>query len=83
MEHNEILKGLKDILVQMDPSKKEMVENVTEDTRLAEDLGLASVALIYMVVAIEETFGIEFDDLSIDDFKTVGTTIKYIENKLG
>ena len=57
MEHNEILKGLKDILVQMDPSKKEMVENVTEDTRLAEDLGLASVALIYMVVAIEETFG--------------------------
>lgn len=82
MEHNEILKNLKDILVQMDPSKKEMMASVTEETKLSEDLGLTSVALIYMVVAIEETFGIEFDDLSIDDFKTVGTTIKYIENKL-
>lgn len=82
MEHNEILKNLKDILVQMDPSKKEMMASVTEETKLSEDLGLTSVALIYMVVAIEETFGIEFDDLSIDDFKTVGTTIKYIENKV-
>lgn len=82
MEHNEILKNLKDILVQMDPSKKEMMASVTEETKLSEDLGLTSVALIYMVVAIEEIFGIEFDDLSIDDFKTVGTTIKYIENKL-
>ena len=82
MEHNEILKNLKDILVQMDPSKKELMASVTEETNLSEDLGLTSVALIYMVVAIEETFEIEFDDLSIDDFKTVGTTIKYIENKL-
>ncbi|MBQ7276368.1 MAG: acyl carrier protein [Bacilli bacterium] len=82
MEHNEILKNLKDILVQMDPSKKELMASVTEETKLSEDLGLTSVALIYMVVAIEETFEIEFDDLSIDDFKTVGTTIKYIENKL-
>ena len=66
----------------MDPSKKDAINNADESTRLQEDLGLASVSLLYLVVAIEEEFGIEFDDLGVEDFKTVGQTIDYIENKL-
>ena len=66
----------------MDPNKKDAINNADENTRLQEDLGLASVSLLYLVVAIEEEFGIEFDELGVEDFKTVGQTIDYIESKL-
>ena len=82
LSREEILQGLKRILLIMDPSKKDAINNADESTRLQEDLGLASVSLLYLVVAIEEEFGIEFDDLGVEDFKTVGQTIDYIENKL-
>ena len=78
----EILERLKKILLLIDPTKKDILDGVNEDTRLQEDLGLASISLLYLVVAIEEEFGIEFDDLGVDDFKTVGQTIDYIGNKL-
>ena len=82
LTREEILQGLKRILLIMDPNKKDAINNANESTRLQEDLGLASVSLLYLVVAIEEEFGIEFDDLGVEDFKTVGQTIDYIENKL-
>ena len=82
LSREEILQGLKRILLIMDPNKKDAINNAYENTRLQEDLGLASVSLLYLVVAIEEEFGIEFDELGVEDFKTVGQTIDYIESKL-
>ena len=82
LSREEILQGLKRILLIMDPNKKDAINNADENTRLQEDLGLASVSLLYLVVAIEEEFGIEFDELGVEDFKTVGQTIDYIESKL-
>ena len=82
LSREEILQGLKRILLIMDPNKKDAINNADEITRLQEDLGLASVSLLYLVVAIEEEFGIEFDELGVEDFKTVGQTIDYIESKL-
>lgn len=82
LERKEILAKLKDIILMMDPTKKDIIDTINEDTRLIEDLGLASVSMLYMVVAIEETFKIEFDNLSVEDFKTVKDTIDYIEEKL-
>ena len=82
LERKEILAKLKDIILMMDPTKKDIIDTINEDTRLIEDLGLASVSMLYMVVAIEETFKIEFDNLSVEDFKTVKDTINYIEEKL-
>ena len=82
LSREEILLGLKRILLILDPNKKELIDNANEETRLQEDLGLASVSLLYLVVAIEEEFQIEFDDLGVDDFKTVGQTIDYIQSKL-
>ena len=82
LERKEILDKLKDIILMMDPTKKDIIDTINEETRLIEDLGLMSVSMLYMVVAIEETFKIEFDNLSVEDFKTVKDTINYIEEKL-
>lgn len=63
----------------------EEIEDVTvfgEDATLTDDLGLTSVGILYTVIAIEEFFNIEFDDVSFSDFKTVGNVIDYIEKKI-
>ena len=54
LSREEILEGLKRILCIMDPSKKDLINKDDENTRLQEDLGLASVSLLYLVVSIEE-----------------------------
>ena len=82
LSREEIFEGLKRILLIIDPNKKEILSKVNEETRLQEDLGLTSVSLLYLVVAIEEEFDIEFDNLGIEDFRTVGQAIDYIESKL-
>ena len=79
LSREEIFEGLKEVLLMIDPSKKEILTNVNEDTRLVEDLGLMSISLLYLVIAVEEKFNVEFGDLNIDDFKTVGQTIDLIQ----
>ena len=78
LTREEIFNGLKEILLMIDPSKKSIVDNLNEDSRLIEDIGLASVSMLYLVIAIEEKFNIEFGDLGVNDFKTVKQTIDYI-----
>lgn len=82
LTRQEIFEGLKEILLIMDPTKNELVNSLREDSRLIEDVGLSSVSMLYLVIAIEEKFEIEFGDLSIDDFKTVKDAIDYIEKEL-
>ena len=79
LSREKIFNGLKEVLLMIDPSKKEIVDKITEDSRLVEDIGLASVSLLYLVIAVEEKFNIEFGDLGVDDFKTVKQTIDYIQ----
>lgn len=52
---------------------------IDESSRLVEDLGLNSVGVLYIVIAIEEFFSIEFEDVGFDDFKVIGDVIDYIE----
>ena len=53
-----------------------------ENSNLTTDLGLNSVGILYSVIAIEEFFSIQFDDVGFGDFQTVGDVINYIENKV-
>ena len=78
LTREEVFSGLKEILVLIDPSKEEVANKLSEDSRLVEDIGLASVSLLYLVIAIEEKFNVEFGDLGVEDFKTVKQTIDYI-----
>lgn len=53
---------------------------IHEDTVLMADLGLSSLDLINIAYLVEEEFDIEIPDRAIQDFKTVGDVISFIEN---
>jgi acyl carrier protein len=57
-------------------------KGITEESDLILDLGLSSVGVLYIVIAIEEFFNVRFDDVGFGDFKTVGDVITYIEKKV-
>ena len=82
MNRAEILEKLKEIaeLTVQDPS---ILESMSENSDLTADLGLSSVGILYIVIAIEEMFNIRMDDVSFGDFRTVGDVANYIERKLG
>lgn len=82
MTRIEVTEKLKDILVMaMGDASSEILDGCTEDSDLVNDLGLNSVGLLYVVIAIEEFFQIQFDDVGFGDFKTVKDVIDYIEKK--
>ena len=50
-----------------------------ENTILIADLGLSSLDLVNLAVAVEDEFDIEIPDRAIKTFKTVGDVIDFIE----
>ena len=82
MTRNEIINQLKDIIISADSSLEAKTDSVTEDTRIMQDLGLSSIGMLYIAIAIEEVFGIRFDNVGISDFVTVRSIVDYIEGKL-
>ena len=82
MSRNEIIEKLKDVLKMAMPSTEVDLDSVTEDANLVNDLGISSVGVLYIVIAIEEFFNIRFDDVGFADFKTIGDVVNYIEKKI-
>ena len=80
MQRNEIAGKLVDVMKLAVPDFNE--KGLSEDSLLVADLGLSSVGVLYVVIAIEEFFDIRFDDVGFGDFKTVGDVITYIEAKV-
>lgn len=56
------------------------MSSVTEETRLIEDLGFDSLALMMMAMEIEDAFGFKF--LEFVKFVTVGDVCAYLEGKI-
>ncbi len=83
MTRTEIFNELKDILIAEDERNRDVIASCTEETELVEGLGLNSVGILYLVISIEETFQIRFDNVGIADFKTVGDVMDYIEQRVG
>ena len=54
---------------------------INENTVLMADLGLSSLDLINIAYLVEEEFDIEIPDRAIQDFKTVGDVIQFIEKQ--
>ena len=79
---SEIIEKLKEILVSADESNRSKLAGITEQSDLFTDLGLNSVNMLYMVIATEEVFNIRFDDVGMNEFRTVGDVASYIEGKL-
>ena len=83
MSRTEIIDRLKDILLETDSRKAALIENCGEDLRLTTELGLSSVGMLYMVIAMEESFGVTFDNVSMGDFQTLRDVVDYLEARLG
>ena len=54
-------------------------DKVTADTDLQEDLGADSLDVVDLLMSIEEEFGVEVPDDEIENIKTVGSLVSYIE----
>lgn len=82
MTKTEIMEKLRDIfkLAVSDPQINP--ENITLECNLTTDLGMTSMGLLYLVIAVEESFNIRFDDVGLADFATVSDVVDYIEGKL-
>ena len=59
------------------------VEGITPESTLREDIGINSIGLLYMAMALEEEFEIKFTNDDFADITTVNDVIKIIEKKVG
>lgn len=81
LTRKEILEKLQDIMISINENDREKIEASTEASRLVEDLGLTSVGMLYLVIILEESFQIKFEDVGTATFDTVAKVVDYIEEK--
>ena len=74
-----ILEKLKEIFININPDTEVDMNSITEESSILEDLGLNSIGVLYLVLAIEEEFSIVMHNSSIENFKTLGDVISYIK----
>ena len=53
-------------------------ESMTMDTKIAEDLGADSLALVDLLMSIEDEFGVEIPDEEVENLHTIGEVVDYI-----
>lgn len=80
MSRQEIFCKLKELIKNANSTNEGQLETCKEDSDLRGDLGLTSIGVLYLAISIEQTFDIEFNDSSFDDFNKVKDVIDYIEN---
>ena len=73
-----MLNRLKEILGKVLPDVD--MTTVNEDTRLIDDLGFDSLAMMMMAMELEDAFGFKFSELV--RFETVGDVCGYIESRV-
>lgn len=55
-------------------------EKVVADAVITDDLGADSLDVVDLVMSIEEEFDLEIPDEAVEEIKTVGDIVKYIES---
>ncbi len=58
------------------------VSGIGTDSGLIEDLGMNSIALLYMAMAVEEEFGVRFTNDDFGVLRTVGDVVKKISDNI-
>ena len=57
------------------------IEDISPEASLVEDLGADSLALVELVMSMEEAFDIDIDDDDADKLLTVQDAVNYIKSK--
>lgn len=55
-------------------------EKITMDSMIADDLGADSLDVVDLLMSLEDEFEIEIPDEEIENIKTVGNLVNYIES---
>ena len=55
-------------------------DTITPDTSITEDLGADSLDVVDLLMSIEDECEIEIPDGEVENIKTVGELVSYIEN---
>lgn len=75
----DIFEKVKDLIAdQLDVDDK---ESITQDSSITDDLGADSLDVVDLVMAIEDEFSVEIPEDQVENIKTVGDIVKYIEDK--
>ena len=56
--------------------------DITSETNLTKDLEADSLDAVEIIMAIEEEFGIEIPDDQAENFKLVGSLVKFVEDNM-
>jgi acyl carrier protein len=75
----DILARVKKIIVE-ETNRNE--DEIKMESSFTEDLGADSLAVVQIVMNIEDEFGIEIPDEEVESIKTVGDAVEHIQKKL-
>lgn len=79
MAKEEIFDKLKELVVDQLGVEE---DEVTMEATMQDDLGADSLDLVDLVMSVEEEFGVKVADEDLENIKTVGDIVKFIdENK--
>ncbi|MCH3971230.1 MAG: acyl carrier protein [Oscillospiraceae bacterium] len=74
-----VLEKVKHILAeQFDVEEDE----ITAETSIADDLGADSLDVVDLLMSLEDEFEVEIPDEEIENLKTVGDVVNYIEENM-
>mgnify|MGYP002727739577 FL=1 len=71
-----VLEKVKSILAEQFDVEE---DKITEETSLQDDLGADSLDVVDLLTSIEDEFSIEVPDEDVENIKTVGSLVAYIE----
>ena len=57
-------------------------DELSADTNIATDLGADSLDVVEILMAIEDEFDIEIPDSEIENIRTIGELVEYIETNM-
>ena len=77
MANEEIKDGLAEILEEV---AGVLPADVSEEKSFTDDLDVDSLSMVEVVVAAEEKFGVKIPDNEVQNLKSVGDAVTYIES---
>jgi len=72
-----VFEKIRDILCQQLDVEE---EKITMESNITDDLGADSLDVVDLLMSIEDEFDMEIPDEKIEDVKTVGDLVGYIEH---
>ena len=79
MAKEEIFDKLKELVVDQLGVEE---DEVTMEATMQDDLGADSLDLVDLVMSVEEEFGVKVADEDLENIKTVGDIVNYIEDRV-